>query len=814
MAQIFRKSHSFTHQVLRESLYLTGMVLRCAFLKPLPRKLVAVAAATVTAASAIAYAQLAPNRDEIVLFEADVVNRSSTESPIIAEGNVKAYFGEQFLTSDKVIYNPATDIVIAAGNVSITDTDGLTYFADEVELTGDLADGIATNFSAMLENNSKLAGNTVIKTGDEKNELSRAVYTSCEVCSESGNEKRPTWQVKALRVTQDKEDEVIRFRDARLEVLGVPALYLPYMQIPEPSVERQSGFLTPDFGTTTQQGFYLETPYYIAISDSQDATVSTKVMERQGVLYIGEYRAKAARGEAVLQGGIIDTREKEILERANSIGDQNPDGRSVPGTRFHFFGEAEYRLPGEWRAGFDANYVSDKFYILTYDVLPRGDLRSARGVFRPDRLTNNVYLKRRTENTLFSAEFLGFESLRITEDNDNVGHALPRIQYNANIFGTPLIGGQTNFNASFVALARNDGVSSQRITMATQWDRIFTSSGGHRFKLYAELRGDAYSYSRLDRGSELCNDFDSRNTATGQTDFEACLETFPGQGQEESTSKSRLLPTAGLEWSYPLVRRNENSTIIIEPKIQLITATDEDFNSERFDIDGDRFLLPEIVNEDSQFFQFDTTSLFDWNKSSGYDLWENGNRANIGLNASAVFDNGLSMKGAIGQQFRDQETTIYEAYGLTPGLGATESDIVGSFRLSKRGLFNFDNRFRFDKDDASLRRAESNFTGRFGRFATNLSYVKVETIEVDETEKNNEFLVSGVSYNLTDNWTVGARQRNNISRGNVTQQVISLGYRDECSRLLLAYRIDNTNAGGLEFGDSLTINLELTGFGN
>ncbi|MCI5044072.1 MAG: LPS assembly protein LptD [Aquisalinus sp.] len=802
------------------------MVLRYALLKPLPRKLAAVAAATLTTASAIAYAQLAPNRDEIVLFEADIVNRASTESPIIAEGNVKAYFGEQFLTSDKVVYNPATDIVVAVGNVSITDTDGLTYFADEVELTGDLADGIATNFSALLENNSKLAGNTVVKTGDERNELSRAVYTSCEVCTESGNEKRPTWQVKALRVTQDKENEVIRFRDARLEVLGVPALYLPYMQIPEPSVERQSGFLTSDFGTTTQQGIYLEIPYYIAISDNQDATIAARYMERQGVLYRGEYRVKAARGEAVLQGGVIDTRESEIEARldditrpddegnplfdseGNRVLRNNADGRSVPGTRFHFFGEGEYRFAENWQIGFDAEYASDKFYLLTYDVQPEGDLRNARGVFRPDRLSSDITLQRRTENTLFSAEFLGFKTLRLNEDNDNVGHGLPRIEYSANMFDTPLIGGQTNFNANFIALERNDGVSSQRATLAAQWDRVFTSSGGHRFKLYAELRGDAYSFSRLDRGSEICND------NSGAANFETCLQTFPGQGEDQSSSKSRLLPTAGIEWSYPLVRRGQNSTVIIEPKVQLITATDEDFNSERFDADGNRFLLPEIVNEDSQFFQFDTTSLFDWNKSSGYDLWENGNRANVGLNASAVFDNGLTMKGAIGQQFRDQETTAYEAYFLSPGLGATESDIVGAFSIGKRGIFNFDNRFRLDKDDASIRRAESTFTGRFGRFGTNLSYVKVDTIEVDETENENEFLLSGVSYNFTDNWTIGARQRNNISAGSVTQQVISLGYRDECSSLLLAYRIDNTNAGGLEFGNSLTVNLELSGFGN
>ena len=81
--------------------------------------------------------------NEEILFEAETVTRASDNDPIVAEGNVRAYFSERYLRADRLSYNPATDIVIADGNVSITDRNQETVFAGRVELTGDLRDGIA-----------------------------------------------------------------------------------------------------------------------------------------------------------------------------------------------------------------------------------------------------------------------------------------------------------------------------------------------------------------------------------------------------------------------------------------------------------------------------------------------------------------------------------------------------------------------------------------------------------------------------------------------------------------------------------------------
>ena len=754
------------------------------------RKALAAGLAGTVGFTGLAYAQLGPEDDNRVLFEANTVTRASENSPIVAEGDVKAYFGDQYLSSEKVIYDPQTDIVTAVGNVSITDSEGQTFFADDVELTGDFADGIATNFSALLASDARLAGATVIKNGDNTNELNNGVFTACKVCKENGDPKRPSWQVKALKVTQDRDEQVIRFDDAVFEVLGVPVFYSPYLQIPDPSVERQSGLLTPSIGNSSILGTNVEIPYYFVISEHQDFTFAPKITEKQGILYKGEYRIRSRNGGAIVQAGVIDTDGTEDGERNGE-----PFTFDVPGIRYHVFSEGFLDFRDNWRASYDVNYVSDNRYLRSYDVLPEGELEEPAGVFRPDRLTSEVALTRRTDTSLFSIETLGFQSLRTSEDNALAAQGLPRVKYNASFKDMPLIGGTTTIDANFVSLMREEGLDTLRAVAAVQWERVMTTTGGHRFNFFGELRGDAFSYTDIDQGNEVCNG------ALSAANFAACQAAFPGSGLDDSQSTTRFLPTIGAGWSYPLARQTEQATIIVEPQAQLVISPEENY-------------LDDIINEDSQFFEFDTTTLFDWNKSSGYDLWEDGQRLNFGLSAAAIFNNGISVEGSLGQQFRADETDVYTAFGIDAGLGDTTSDYVGSFEVRWPELFTFKNRFRFDKDDGTIRRAESDIAARRGKYSGNLNYVRVQTQAQDITRNRTEFLRAGAGYDLTDRWSVNALWRKDIAADRTTQLTYSLIYRDECTRVTFSYRNDLTRGDGFEVDRSITANVELLGLGN
>ena len=255
-----------------------------------------------------------------VLFEADSVYRDAGDGPIVAEGNVRAFFGKRYLRADRLTYNPETDVVTADGNVSVTDENLETVFADNAVLSGDLRDGLIENFTALLSENARLAADSAVQEQGAKTRLNRAVYTACDVCNGDGEAKTPTWRIKSLRVVRDAERKVVRFHHAFLQIKGVPVLYTPYLQGPDPTVERQSGFLTPRIGTSTRLGFNFELPYYLALSNSQDATFFPKYTAKDGVLWQGEDRRRGRRGYHVLSGGFID-----FTDTATSI----------PTTRWH-----------------------------------------------------------------------------------------------------------------------------------------------------------------------------------------------------------------------------------------------------------------------------------------------------------------------------------------------------------------------------------------------------------------------------------------------------------------------------------------------
>jgi LPS-assembly protein len=739
--------------------------------------------------------------DETVLFQADAVIRDAAGGPIVATGDVRATYGGRLLTAARVVYEPDTDIVTAYGDVAIYEANGQVYFADEIQLTGDLGDGVASNFSALLSGQSRLAGSSAVRSSaDGTNVLNNAVYTACEVCAETGDARTPTWRVKAFRVVQDEEDKVIRFRNAFVEVLGVPVFYTPYLQVPDPTVERQSGFLFPTIGTSSRLGFEAEVPYYWAISDHQDVTFSPRAMTELGLLIQGEYRLRTHDGGLVVQAGIIDADDRSVEDPRFGL-------TELPDRRGHFFGSAFKDFGGGWRVEADLNVVSDNDYLRFYDVEPEGELRRAVGILQPDRLTSELAFVRRTEDTLTDISAIGFQSLRARDDDDYQAFALPRITHVRN-YGVPTVGGELSLFGNLLFLRRQDGLDTGRAIASATYERAVTTRGGHRLRGFAQLRSDLYHYTDADQGIESCRPREAADGTLLQGGIlldnrnRPCAGVLPRDAEDASYTTARLLPTVGAEWSYPLAKFTDRATYIIEPRVQLALSPEGDY-------------ADDILDEDSQFFQFDNVTLFDWSKSGGLDRWEDGQRLNVGVSGTAVYTNGLTVSGLIGQQFRIDDT---DAFDRDTGLGDETSDYVGTLDIRYGSRFQIDNRFRFDNEDLTLARGESNLRANVGRASGALTYLRVERQQLEEFEldrgtgERDEFLTASVAYRLTDRWTVGGNWREDLERGETTAQSLLLRYRDQCTAVTFNYTFDNTEGATFGQNQSFTFNVDLLGF--
>ncbi|MEM9705015.1 MAG: LPS assembly protein LptD [Pseudomonadota bacterium] len=724
-----------------------------------------------TAAAALSDPNFAvdPTSEEEVLFEADLVTRVDTDSPIIASGDVRAYFGKRYLRADRLEYYPDTDVVIADGNVAITDEGNETIFAGRFVLSGDLRDGIADSFTALLEDNARLGAETAIQEQGARTRLSRAVYTACNVCNSRNEAKIPTWRVKALRITRDRERKVVRFRHAFVELKGVPILYTPYIQGPDPSVERQSGFLTPQVGASSRQGFNFELPYYFAFSNSTDATLFPRYTGEAGTLWQAEFRRKGRNSSNVFSGGIIDSVN-------NPTNDNGAPLRDIPGVRWNIFARGYRDFGPNWQLGYDVERVSDDTFLRNFNVRRRGDLRLELDVTRSNRLRSNSFARWRKGNSKLNIDSYLFQGLQASDNSALTPYVLPLLDFQHDL-NRRVGGGRISFNANLASLQRTGGVDTRRFTASVFWRREHTTKGGHRFNAFAEARGDGFLYADLNEGTELTNGDPIEGPEPG----------------DNTRSIARFAPTVGVEWSYPLTRRGLGGRLFLEPRVQLL-ASPANRNPDT------------ILNEDSLSVEFDYAGLFEFNKAPGFDRFEDGQRMNVGLAASAIFDAGLSVETSIGSQFRLQAT---DAFDTSTGLGETRSDIVGSLNVRYRSLIGMENRFRISDDTGSLERVESLAYLNFWRFSTSANYVRLSEEQVAAFQQREE-LLGRVGFRMTKNWRTRFDWRQDLTEGGGTiNQTFSLTYTDECSSFALLYRRDLTQDIGLEPNNAFLVQFTL-----
>ena len=233
--------------------------------------------------------------------------------------------------------------------------------------------------------------------------------------------------------------------------------------------------------------------------------------------------------------------------------------------------------------------------------------------------------------------------------------------------------------------------------------------------------------------------------------------------------------------------------LLLEPRVQLVASL-ADQNPAG------------IINEDSQSIEFDYAGLFDYNKSTGFDAFEDGQRANVGLIASADWNNGLTIDGSIGQQFRVQST---EAFDRSTGLGGETSDIVGSLNIRYRNVVGLENRFRIEDGFGSLQRAESMFFLRAGPVRSALSYVRLNEENTANNLIQREELTAQGNLKLTDHWSVGAAWRLDLEGNRTVTQDFIVGYEDECSTFGVTYRRDRTRTNNLEPDNAILLTFSL-----
>jgi LPS-assembly protein len=215
---------------------------------------------------------------------------------LIAVGNVEITRGQSRLLADRVELNRDTGEAIAQGKVVFYDGPD-RLIGDRIDYNLKTGTGVVYNGSAISAPYYHISGQRMDRIGDGIYDLRNGTFTTCE-----GDD--PPWSFRFGSGTADLDD-IVYGRNASFWVKSVPVLpWVPFFAAALRR-ERQSGFLFPEFGESSRKGFFAKVPYFWAIDDSQDLTVTLDTFSARGVGLEGDYRyvlSRDQRGEVTAFG--------------------------------------------------------------------------------------------------------------------------------------------------------------------------------------------------------------------------------------------------------------------------------------------------------------------------------------------------------------------------------------------------------------------------------------------------------------------------------------------------------------------------------
>ena len=98
--------------------------------------------------------------------------------------------------------------------------------------------------------------------------------------------------MSADEIRHDKLKKTIYYKNASLKIYDKKVFYFPKFFHPDPTVKRQSGFLIPRFQDNSTTGLSLNLPYFIALAENKDITLSPRFFADDKFLFQSEFRQK------------------------------------------------------------------------------------------------------------------------------------------------------------------------------------------------------------------------------------------------------------------------------------------------------------------------------------------------------------------------------------------------------------------------------------------------------------------------------------------------------------------------------------------
>lgn len=268
-------------------------------------------------------------------------------------GQAEVHYGTYILYGDEVTYNSDTGEATADGHVvldgsandeHIEASHGTYNVRSE---TGKFENVVATigakpragRLLLTSTNPFFIVAKTMEKTSPTHYKVDHGTVTTCEL-------PHPKWQFKAREIVVEVGGNA-KIYHSSFGIHGIPILYFPFATLPAQKFPRQTGFLIPDFGTSSTKGEVLGESLFWAINRSMDAHIGAQYFSARGWAPQGEFRAQPS------DTSFVDLNYFGVLDRG--IGDPPVDQ-----------GGEEVRLNAEGAFGHNFRGVANLDYLSSF----------------------------------------------------------------------------------------------------------------------------------------------------------------------------------------------------------------------------------------------------------------------------------------------------------------------------------------------------------------------------------------------------------------------------------------------------------------
>ena len=407
-----------------------------------------------------------------------------------------------FSMKNKILKINNTKMLDVLKNEYHFDTAIVNFSSQEI-----IGDGIKIDFFNNAfgneQNDPRLRGNSIYSNKNETI-VKKGVFTTCK----KQKDKCPPWQFKAAEIKHNKNKKTIYYKNAWLEIYDKPIVYFPKFFHPDPTVNRQSGFLIPTIKSSSSHGDSISVPYFQVISDNKDITFSPQFFGNNEALFQNEFRQENKNSSHISD---FSLKKKSGASKSHFF------SNTISNLNFTNFDSGELEV--------NVETTSNNTYLKSHNIKTEITNNSSL-------LNSFLSLKANKEDLFLEARFESYEDLTKEKSSDKYEYLLPSLELSKS-FNNNLNLTSTAYNKNYdtnifekvltnnLKYSSNPKISSKGIiNKFSLLLKNVTTEGDNSLKYESDLRSHNYSSFMYDISYPMKNSGNKYdNFITGKASF-------------------------------------------------------------------------------------------------------------------------------------------------------------------------------------------------------------------------------------------------------------------------------------------------------